>query len=171
MPMLADIDEPHKSRVPGLILGVVLALPVIAVCVVWVIPTFVGTVLGGARDLDERLRATDRYMRELCGGQIEPERDEGLCGCVWSVEFPSLDCRPHFNAWATDLQFSRCAEPKLHDAALSYCTCVETIETKMNDAGEEPEQRRGASNAYENCEGLQDAVALPPAAELAPPYD
>ncbi len=171
MPMLADIEDPPKSRTPGLILGILLALPVVGVFAVWVIPTMVGTILGGASDLDERLRATDRYMRELCGGQIDTERDENLCGCVWGVEFPSLDCRPHFNAWATDLQHERCAEPEVRDDALSFCTCVDTIEEKMNAAGEEPEQRRGASNAYENCEGLADALALPAPAELAPPYE
>lgn len=166
MPMLADIDDPPRSRVPGMILGIILASPVVAFIGGWVIPAFVGTVLGGARDLDVRLRATDEYMRELCGGRIDIERDEGLCGCVWGVEFPSLDCRPHFNAWAAELQQDRCADDSLRDEALSYCTCVDAIVEKMDNAGETAAQRRSAANAYENCEGLGDAVSLPTAAEL-----
>ena len=94
----------------------------------------------------------------------------GLCGCVCGVEFPSLDCRPHFNAWAADLQHARCEEG-LRDPSLSYCSCVDTIIQKMDTAGDDPAARRSASNAYENCEALDDAVALPTAAELAPPYE
>ncbi|MCR9162689.1 MAG: hypothetical protein ACE37F_03030 [Nannocystaceae bacterium] len=170
MPMLADIEDPPRSRLPGMLLGLALASPVVAVFAIWVIPTFVGTILSGASDLDERLRATDRYMRELCAGQIDTARDEGLCGCVWSVEFPSLDCRPHFNAWAADLQQSRC-DDGLREDSLSYCTCVDAIVDKMNAAGDEPAQRRSAANNYENCEALGDAKELPAPAELAPPYE
>lgn len=170
MPMLADIDDPPRSRVPGMILGLLLAAPVVAVFAAWVIPTFVGTILQGASDLDDRLRATDNYMRELCAGQLDVDRDEDLCGCVWSVEFPSLDCRPHYNAWATELQQARCDEGDTREEALSFCTCVDAIADKMDGAGEEAADRRSAANAYENCEGLTDALALPPAAELAPPY-
>jgi len=170
MPMLADIEDPPRSRVPGMVLGLILAAPIVAVFAVWVIPSFVGAILGGASDLDERLRATDGFMRELCAGQIDQERDEGLCGCVWGVEFPSLDCRPHFNAWAADLQHTRCEEG-LRDESLSYCTCVDTIVGKMDAAGEDPADRRSAANAYENCEALDDAVSLPAPAELAPPYE
>ena len=168
--MLADIDDPPRSRVPGMLLGVLLAAPVVAAFAAWVIPTFVGTILGGARDLDARLRATDRYMNELCSGQIDVERDEGLCGCVWGVEFPSLDCRPHFNAWATELQQTRCDEGDTRKSSLSYCTCVDALADKMDAAGDDVAERRSAANAYENCEALDDALELPPAAELAPPY-
>lgn len=170
MPMLADIEDPPRSRVPGMILGVILAAPIVAAFAVWVIPGFVGAILGGASDLDERLRATDSFMRELCAGQLDQERDEDLCGCVWGVEFPSLDCRPHFNAWAADLQRARCDEG-LREDALSYCSCVDAIVDKMSAAGNDPAARRSAANAYENCEGLEDAVSLPTPAELAPPYE
>jgi len=171
MPMLADVDDPPRSRIPGMILGLVLAAPVVYACAAWIIPSFVGAILGGASDLDARLRATDEYMRELCAGRIDTERDGGLCGCVWSVEFPSLDCRPHFNAWAADLQHDRCLDETQRSESLSYCTCADAIVDKMNAAGEQPAERRSAANAYENCEGLTDALELPAPGELAPPYE
>ncbi len=171
MPMLADIEDPPRSRVPGLILGAVLALPLVGVIAYFVIPTFVGVILGGAKDLDARLRATDGYMKELCAGQIDMDRDEGLCGCVIGVEFPSLDCRPHFNAWAADVQAVPCGDEDTRKASLSYCTCVDAIGDKMAAAGDDVAAVRSAANAYENCEALPDAFELPPASTLAPPYE
>ncbi len=169
MPMLADIDDPPRSRVPGLIVGVLVAAPIVAMFATWFIPAFVGTILGGARDLDARLRETDAYMRELCDGAIDLERDEALCGCVIGVEFPSLDCRPHFNEWALELQSDRCADETTHDESLSFCSCVDALRDKMDGAGEDSDARRSAANAYENCEALDDALLLPPAEVLAPP--
>jgi hypothetical protein len=164
MPMLADLDDPPRSRVPGMVLGLLLAIPVVAVFAVWLIPMAIGTILGGARDLDERLRANDAYMRELCELGYVEARDAELCNCVWAMEVPSLDCRPQFNHWAVQQQAVACADPVTRDAALTYCTCVDTVAEKVTAAAEDPQ---AAAAAYERCEPLPDALPLPavPAAE------
>jgi hypothetical protein len=162
MPFLADLDQPPRSRLPGLVLGLVLALPVAAVFVGWLVPTFVGSILGGAKDLDERLRATDAYMLTLCNAAVVPERDETLCSCVLAMEFPSLDCRAPFNEWAITQQQAACADEVVRGASVSYCTCVDTVAESVDAAPDEPE-RRTAAQAYENCEALEDAVPLPAA--------
>lgn len=169
--MLADIDDPPKSRLPGLLIGTLIATPIVLAFALWVVPSFVGAILGGARDLDARLRVTDEYMQDLCSGRFNEDRDGLLCGCTLGVEFPSLDCRPHFNKWAVELQGARCEDEATYEEATSYCVCVETIAGKVAAAGDEVENQRAAANAYENCEALPDAIALPPASELAPPFE
>ena len=60
----------------AVLVGLALAVPVGVVMVAWVIPALVNAVLGGARDLDGRLRAEDAYMQALCTTALDPERDE-----------------------------------------------------------------------------------------------
>lgn len=161
--MLADIDDPPRSRLPGMLVGILLATPIAAVLALWLIPMAVGSILGGARDLDDRLRANDAYVRQLCDLGYVETRDAELCNCVWAMEIPSLDCRPQFNVWAVQQQTAACQDPAAREAALSYCTCVDTVADKIAAATEGPE----AAAAFERCEPLPDALPLPavPAAE------
>lgn len=157
MPMLADLDDPPRSRVPGMVIGILIALPIVAVFAGWVIPVAVGTILTGAADLDERLRANDAYMRTLCETSYLEERDAELCGCVWAVEIPSLDCGPQFNLWAVQVETAVCQDPTSRDVALSYCTCIDTVAEKVA-AAEDP---HAEAYAFERCQQLPDALPLP----------
>jgi hypothetical protein len=160
MRFLADVDQPPRSRARGLLFGAVVALPVAAILVGWLIPTAIGSILGGAEQLDARLRATDAYLGTLCSERLEPGRDEDLCGCVLAMEFPSMDCRAPFNLWALDRQRETCAQPDVRATALSYCACVEAVATAV-DAAADAGDRRLAAQAYENCADLEDAAPLP----------
>ena len=160
MRFLADVEQPPRSRLPGLVIGLILAAPIIAFVVGWLIPAAIGSVLGGAKELDSRLRATDAYLNTLCTTAMQPERDQELCGCVLAMEYPSLDCRGAFNEWAIARQTTACADEATREASLSYCTCVDTVAERMQAASDEDDRRQEAA-AYEGCEALEDAAPLP----------
>jgi hypothetical protein len=157
MPFLADIDQPPRSRLPGLVFGLVLALPVVGVLVAWVIPWLVSSVLGGAQDFDSQLRAEDAYMKQLCATAMQVPRDEKLCGCVLAVEYPALDCQHDFRRWAIARQAERCADETVRKQSLSYCTCVEA----MAEAVADPAAEDDPTTNWGRCGALPDAFALP----------
>lgn len=159
MAILAHLDDPPRSRWPGMLVGLALAIPVGAVFVVWIIPALVDAVLGGARDLDGRLRAEDAYMRALCTEALDPDRDETLCGCALGTEYPSLDCQLPFRQWTLARQHESCSVPATFEAAKSFCSCVDVVATKVEAAA--PEARDTEAAAYENCRALPDALFLP----------
>jgi hypothetical protein len=163
--MLADIDDPPRSRLPGVLWGMVIAAPVVALLVAYVVPMLVGTVLRGAQNLDERLRLEDGYMTGVCGGVMQIDRDQDLCECVLAVEFPSLDCQGPFLAWSVTRQMEYCADPTHERASLSFCSCVITVSEKM-EAAQDEVAREKAAQAYRNCQTLDDAVYLPTIEEL-----
>lgn len=167
MPMLADLDDPPKSRWPGVLVGLLIALPVVGVFVVWLIPMFVGSILGGARSLDDRLRLEDGYMTAVCTTVLDADRDQALCGCVLGTEYPSLDCQAPFLAWSVARQAEHCSVPENHEAALSFCSCVDVITEKMA-AAPDPETAEREAQAYRNCQELPDAVYLPDVEALSP---
>lgn len=159
MAILAHLDDPPRPRWPGIVVGLALAVPVGAAIVLWVIPALLNAVLGGARDLDGRLRAEDGYMKGVCTEALDPDRDEQLCGCVLGTEYPSLDCQLPFRRWTLARQGETCADPQTHEAAKSFCTSVAAVPQKV--AAAVPEARDGAAAAYENCMALPDALYLP----------
>lgn len=163
--MLADIDDPPRSRLPGVLLGMLVATPLVAVVVMYVVPMLVGSVLSGAQNLDERLRLEDGYMTAVCGGAMDIARDQDLCECVLAVEFPSLDCQGPFLAWSVDRQSEACGDPATEKAALSFCSCVFAVEEKM-DAADDEAGRQKAAQAYRNCQTLDDAIYLPTIEQL-----
>jgi hypothetical protein len=166
VPVLAHLDDPPRPRTRGLILGVLLALPVAAIVVIWVIPTLVDAVMGGARDHDARLRAEDSYMTALCGSEaFDLERDEGLCSCVLGTDYPSLDCQFSFKHWTVARQGDFCSVPDNRQRSLSFCACVDAVAGKVEQA--EPEQRDAEVVAYERCMQLPDAAYLPTIEALA----
>jgi len=163
--MLADIEDPPRSRVPGMIWGMLVAAPIAAVLLVWFIPTLVQAVLGGAEGIDQRLALENQYMRTVCGEVLDIDRDEELCQCVLATEYASLDCQAPFLTWSVDRQVEHCSDEDARKEALSFCSCVDAVATAMDEAG--PEGRDKEAQAYRNCQALPDAVYLPTPDQLA----
>jgi hypothetical protein len=160
MPMLADIEDPPRSRTRGLLVGVLVAVPIAGLVVGVLMPTLVNALLGGAQSFDDRLRQEDGYMQAVCTHAMVLPRDESLCECTLAVEFPALDCQAPFLAWSVARQQEHCATPENDQAALSFCTCVRTVAERMANAPDEDASEQ-AAQAYRNCQALPDAVYLP----------
>lgn len=141
-------------------MGLLVSVPLVAGLVGWAIPTAIGSILGGARDLDDRLRAKDAYLTVLCESGQDYERDAELCACVFSMEFPSLDCQHAFNLWALERQAEACADSTAREQSLSFCTCVQTVDEAVQSQADEGDKRQEAQR-YENCEALEDVLPLP----------
>lgn len=171
MPMLADLDDPPRSRLPGLVVGVVVAAPVVALIAWLLLPPLIGAMVGSAKDFDARLRQEDGYMQGLCAEAMQPARDAKLCQCVWAVEFPSLDCHGPFLRWSLDRHRDGCADEDTARQARSFCACVEVIDGRVREAEADParaEEARQEVLKLENCFRLEDALVLPPLEALAP---
>jgi hypothetical protein len=164
--MLADIDDPPRSRTRGLVVGLLVALPVGGLVLGVLMPSLVGALLGGAQRFDDRARREDAYMQAVCTQVMELPRDEPLCECVLATEFPALDCQAPFIAWSVDRQQEHCAAPEHEKAALSFCTCVKTVAERAAAAPDDAERVK-AAQAYRNCQELPDAVYLPAIEALA----
>ncbi|HWB79255.1 MAG TPA: hypothetical protein VG755_30045 [Nannocystaceae bacterium] len=166
MAILAHLDDPPRPRTRGLLIAALVAAPIAGLFLFWLIPTMVAAILGGARDLDSRLRAEDGYMQALCGSEaMNLSRDESLCACVLGTEYPSLDCQAPFRHWTLARQGEACSDPDVHKQSLSFCSCVEAVATKVDAA--KPEARDTEVAAYENCMVLSDAIYLPTIDALA----
>lgn len=160
MPMLADIEDPPRSRTPGMLVGVLVALPFAAVVAMWLLPALVQAVLGGSRTHDDRAALETAYMNAVCTQAIELPRDENLCQCVLATEYPGLDCQAPFVAWSLDRQLEHCSDPAAKDAALSFCSCVEEVAKNVSEAPDEAASQ-AAAGSYRGCQTLDDAVYLP----------
>lgn len=165
MPMLADLDDPPRSRTRELLLGILIALPLAGLLIGGVVPALASALLGGAQSFDDRLRQEDAYMQAVCTQAMSLPRDEALCECALAVEYPALDCQAPFLAWSVARQQDYCATPEHEKAALSFCTCVTTVAERMAAAPDEAEAEK-AAQAYRNCQELPDAVYLPTVEEL-----
>ncbi len=168
MPMLADIEDPPRSRTRGFLLGLLVAVPIAAVFVGMFVPSLVGAILGGAKSFDNRLRQEDGYMQAVCTQAITLPRDESLCECVLAVEYPALDCQAPFLAWSLERQQEHCASPDNQKAARSFCACVDTIAEMVAEAEDEDAKNREAQG-YTRCQELPDAVYLPTIEALGGP--
>ena len=187
MPMLADIDDPPRSRMAGFLTGALLGLPVVGLIAWLLLPPLMGAILGGAKDFDDRLRKQDAYMQAVCAEAFEMKRDEALCGCVWAAEFPSLDCQHRWQRWRLDRAAETCADGAARAGALSYCSCVEVIAERVDEAAksagvaagvdpyavpEDPandpvgEAIRPELVKLDNCLGLEDVFEPPTLEEL-----
>jgi hypothetical protein len=165
MPVLAHLDDPPRSRTRGLLVGFAIAVPLALTFMFWVIPPFVDAIMGGARDLDDRLRAEDGYMKALCADAFESPRDDALCGCVLGTEYPSLDCQFAFKHWTLARQGEFCSDAEQRQRSLSFCSCVDAVAGKV--AAAPPEQQDTEVVAYERCMQLPDAAFLPTIEALA----
>lgn len=166
MPMLADIEDPPRSRTTGMLVGVLVALPFAAIVSMWLLPTLVQAVLGGSRTHDERAALETAYMNAVCTQAIELPRDEQLCGCVLATEYPGLDCQAPFVAWSLDRQLEQCSDPAAKESALSFCSCVEQVAVNVSEAPDEAAAQT-AAGAYRNCQTIDDAVYLPAVESLS----
>ncbi|MEM6993949.1 MAG: hypothetical protein AAF721_25780 [Myxococcota bacterium] len=164
--MLADIEDPPRSRVPGMIFGLIVAAPIAAILLVWFVPTLVQAVLGGAESIDGRLKLENQYMQAVCTEALDLGRDEAMCSCALATEHPALDCQAPFLVWSVERQLDYCSDEGPRKAALSFCSCVDAVNEAMDKAG--PEGRSAEAQAYRNCQALDDAVFLPTIEQLTP---
>jgi hypothetical protein len=161
VPFLADIDNPPASRGRDLLLGLVVAVPVVGGLFGWLIPTFAGAILAGANNLDDTLRQQDQYMQRVCG-MPELPRDEALCACVFAVEFPALDCQDQFRPWLAARAGEQCVDPTTQRDRTSFCVCAEVVAQDMAaaTAADDPASARNAGQGMDRCLALPDALPL-----------
>jgi len=190
MPMLADLDDPPRSRLSGFLAGALLGLPVVGLIAWLLLPPLMGAILGGAKDFDDRLRQEDAYMQGVCGDALDVTRDEALCGCVWVAEFPSLDCQHRFLRWRLERSTEACADESARRESLSYCSCVDVVAERVEQAAkiageaagidpaaspEDPandpiaEAIRPALSKFDNCLALEGAIQPPSLESLMTP--
>lgn len=165
--MLADLDDPPRSRTRDLLLGALVGLPIVALVAWFLVPGIAGVVQGNSASYDQRLRAEDAYMQTLCGEAMVLPRDEELCKCVLAVDVPSLDCRPPFLAWSLARHHEGCADRDRRRASLTFCSCVDTVQERVGKAAD-PEAARVEAQRVGRCLELGDAFPLPELAALAP---
>ncbi len=163
MPTLADLDAPPRSRGRDLILGVLIALPVVLFIAYLTLPMFIGTIRGEANEYDQRLRQEDAYLQTVCSELLNMERDETLCECVLAVEFPSLDCRGPFLRWSLDRHAESCSDDAVRKQSISFCACVDAVHERVSEAeaaGDEGLARQEEARTAK-CIELDDAFSLP----------
>lgn len=168
MPMLADLDQPVRSRTRDLLIGALCGLPVVAVLAWLLLPSLMGSLVGSAGDYDQRLRAEDTYMQAVCSQTYEPARDEQLCTCVLAVEFPALDCRQPFLRWSLERHHEACADAEVRKASLSFCSCIDTLGGRIAEAELAGESIGADLQRVGKCLELPDAFPLPDLLALAP---
>lgn len=165
--MLADLDDPPRSRTRDLLLGFLVGLPVVGLVAWFLLPGLAGMIQGNASSYDQRLRAEDAYMQALCTQAMELPRDEELCQCVLAIEFPSLDCRDPFLAWSLARHHEACADVAARRASLTFCSCVDTVHQRAA-AAEGPDAARVEAQRVGKCLELPDAFPLPQIEALLP---
>jgi len=167
MPMLADLDDPPRSRTRDLLLGALVGLPLVGLIAWFLLPGLAGMIQGNASSYDQRLRAEDTYMQALCTQAMVLPRDEELCECVLAIEVPSLDCRDPFLAWSLARHHEACADADARRASLTFCSCVDTVQERVGKAAD-PQAARLESQRVGKCLELPDAFPLPQIEALMP---
>jgi hypothetical protein len=166
MPMLADIDDPRPSRARGFLIGAAIAVPLGLVFWWFASDWLPGLILGNAVQYDERLRQEDAYMQSVCANMQLP-RDESLCECVLAVEYPSLDCRLPFMHWSLQRMTETCADEASFEQHLKFCSCVRTLDEKLQSLEPDTKEARQTVQSYRSCTELDDALFLPTVDQLA----
>ncbi len=166
MPMLADLDHPPRSRTRDMLIGALCGLPLVGLLAWLLLPSLMGSVLGGAGEYDQRLRAEDAYMQAVCSQAFDLERDEQLCSCVLAVEYPALDCRQPFLQWSLERHHAACAEPERRRPSLTFCSCIDTLAERVHESEDEPDA--GVIQRVGKCLELPDAFPLPELTALVP---
>jgi hypothetical protein len=160
MPMLADLDDPRPSRARGFLIGAAVSIP-LGLVFWWAATAWLpGLILDNAVEYDARLRQEDAYMQGVCA-DMDLERDESLCQCVLAVEYPSLDCRLPFMQWSLDRMVETCADPGTFDKALSFCSCVRSLDEQLAAVAPDSKEAREIVQTYAGCTELGDALFLP----------
>lgn len=158
--MMADLDDPPKSRLKGFLVGVAIATPVALLFFGYVLPTLYGMIVGGAASADERIQAESAYMQSLCQEAMVLPRDKAVCECALASEVPGIDCRFVFDAWTLQRQSEQCSQKEKFDQAISFCSCVNELK-KLHDASVNDKERGEVVGRYRRCTGLSDALFLP----------
>ncbi len=160
----------RSSRTRDFLVAAVVALPVLALIVSLLVPWLVSNVLGGAGQLDAKLRQENAYMQAICGS-MAIDRDEALCACVLATEVPSLDCSIPFMTWTLARQHERCGDDATRTRSVSFCVCVDTLWQQLMRARAANDERasRLAAIGYERCAELQDKLSLPTIESLSVP--
>lgn len=164
MPVMADIDDPPKSRWREILLGLLIATPLGVGLALGFLPSLYQQIMGGIGAFDAQLRVDDEYMKTLCAEALDVDRDEALCGCAIPAEFPSLDCQSHFSSWLLTEQHRRCARDETRKSAIGFCACIDTLASQAEaatDAGD-AKAARVAGQRYSACAALEDALPRPP---------
>jgi hypothetical protein len=163
MPVMADIDDPPKSRWRGILLGLLVASPLGLGLGLVFLPSLYGQIMGGIGAFDAQLRVDDEFMKTLCVDALDVDRDEALCGCAIPAEFPSLDCQSQFSSWMLLEQHRRCASEHTRQEAIGFCACVDTLAEQVTAATESGDSKaaRMAGQRYRACAALDDALARP----------
>ncbi len=171
MPTLADIDDPRPSRARGFLIGTAVAVPFGILFLWFVLNVLPKAILGTAMEFDSRLRQEEAYMTAVCGNLDEQslERDESLCECVLAVPYPGIDCHMPFMFWTLQRMAKSCTNPETHAEALSFCTCVETLDEILGTVEPDTKEARETVQKYDNCTKLGDALFLPTPAQLMTP--
>ncbi|MHC4393105.1 MAG: hypothetical protein ACYTFT_07940 [Planctomycetota bacterium] len=167
MPMMADLQDPPRSRARGFLIGLTVAVPLVLLIGLWLLPFLHAQLVGGAEDFDARLRQEDAYMHGVCNEALVVDRDEALCSCALGAEFPSLDCRAPFMRWSLDRQSEQCADTSIAAEAVSFCACVDALIEMVESAPDEKTARQTVQR-YARCAELEDAIYLPTLDQLSP---
>lgn len=165
--MLADIDDPPRSRARGLLIGLLIAAPPAVGAAYVGIPLLQSIIVGESEDFDVRLRQEDAYMQAVCTDALVVDRDEALCSCALAAEYPSLDCRSQFTIWSLERQLEQCAQPDMAQLAVSFCACVEKL-GELRSATDDPDERRKIGQRYAGCTEFEETLFLPEVATLMP---
>lgn len=158
--MMADIDDPPKSRVKGFLIGIAIAAPFALGFFGYVLPTLYGMIVGGAASADERIELESAYMQGVCHNAMVLPRDKALCECTLASEVPGIDCRFVFDAWTLERQAEQCEIQENFDKSLSFCTCVKELK-KLHRAAVNDKERGEAVGRYRRCTDLPDPLFLP----------
>lgn len=164
--MLADLDDPPKSRLKGFLIGIAIATPATLLFFGYVLPLLYSMIVGGAESADKRIEMESAYMQAVCRDAMVLPRDKALCECAMASDLPGIDCRFVFDAWTLHRQGEQCADPQNHKAALSFCSCVEELK-KFHAAAINDKERGEIVGRYRHCSALQDALHLPTIETLA----
>ncbi len=105
-------------------------------------------------------------MQGVCAN-LDLERDESLCKCVLAVEYPSLDCRQPFMRWSLERMVETCSEEATFDQALSFCSCVRSLDEQLGAVAADSKEARQIVQTYAGCTELRDALFLPTLDQLS----
>lgn len=158
--MLADLEDPPKSRLKGFLIGIAIATPVALLFFGYVLPTLYGMIMGGAASADERIEMESAYMRGVCQQAMVLPRDKALCECALASEVPGIDCRFVFDAWTMLRQAEQCESKETFDSAITFCSCVNELH-KLHGAAVNDKERREIVSRYRRCVEFPDALFLP----------
>lgn len=163
--MMADIDDPPKSRVKGFLIGIAIAAPVALGFFGYVLPTLYGMIVGGAASADERIELESAYMQAVCQNAMMLPRDKALCECTLASEVPGIDCRFVFDAWTLLRQAEQCKIEENFDKSLAFCSCVNELK-KLHSASINDKERGEVVGRYRRCTELPDPLFLPSVEDL-----